>query len=58
VSGLWLGDASAGRECAPAALDRRLLGGPSTSPLGEWLGVTQRPAGAWWALLRGPQLHR
>ena len=25
--------AGAGRECAPAALDRALLGGPSTSPL-------------------------
>jgi hypothetical protein len=32
VNGLWLRAAGAGRQYAPAALDRR-LGGPSTSPL-------------------------
>src|SRR5262249_17227814 len=39
-----------GRDCAPAALDRALLGGPSTSPLGDgpvspWL--TKRRAYRW-----------
>jgi hypothetical protein len=34
VNGLYVRAAGAGRQCAPATLDRALLGGPSTSPLG------------------------
>ena len=34
MNGQSLSGAGAGRNCAPAALDRPLLGGPSTSPLG------------------------
>jgi len=40
VNGLCVRAAGATRQCAPAALDRALLGGPSTSPLEAERGST------------------
>ena len=59
MNGGWLRAAGAGRQCAPAALDRALLGGPSTSPLAVvmkvlWVSVglvvlvTLGAPGWWW----------
>src|SRR5262249_27594184 len=38
-----------GRDCAPTALDRALLGGPSTSPLGVMTGIGKRIVHLTWA---------
>ena len=42
MNGLCVRAAGATRQCAPAALDRALLGGPSTSPLDAHAGSVGR----------------